>query len=127
MICENVVGYERSKESLVAFCNIDDLDLSVSDFRKDGEMMMVREVPGLDMELIEHIMMSDPVGPNLLQDCVLQLLMQDGMVAADYNNLLPVKGHVLIDHDLSVGHRIYLLNYIEASAISDLLERRLVL
>ena len=90
----------------MAFFNIDDLGVSVPDFREDGEVVMVREVAGLDVELVEHIMVADPVSPNLLQDCVLELMVQNGVVRADYDELLPVQGHVLIDHNFSVGHRI---------------------
>ena len=55
----------------MAFFNIEDVGLLVFDFREDGEVVMVREVAGLDVELVEHMMLADPVRPNLLQDCVL--------------------------------------------------------
>lgn len=51
-------------------------------------------------------MVTDPVGPNLLQDCVLKLLVKDWVVSSSDDELLPVKGHVLINHNFSVWHGI---------------------
>lgn len=81
----------------MAFLYVDDLDHSMPHVSQYGEVMMMRSFAGLNMELINNIMMADPISPNLLNHRVLELPVQGWMVGADHNKLMPVVVDLFVD------------------------------
>lgn len=58
--------HRRSEEGVVSFLSFNDLELSVAGFGQNYEVVVVPEVPSLDMELVENLMMADAVSSNLI-------------------------------------------------------------
>lgn len=81
----------------MSFFNLDDLYLSMPHLRKNSEVMMMGSLSGLNLKLIDHIMMTDLISPNLLHHRVLELAMQGWMVVAEDHKLVPVVAHLLVD------------------------------
>lgn len=67
--------------------DVDDPVESVFGLGQDGEVMVVREVSALDVELVDPVVMADVPLPNLLNVGVLQLVMPVMVMALDLFNI----------------------------------------
>lgn len=74
----------------MAFNSIYDFKVSMFALNNGSEMMMVREVPTLELNLIEEFMVAMLQEPYLLKVRVGNLTMEDGIVIKYRDDLVPV-------------------------------------
>ncbi len=74
----------------MAFNSIYDFKVSMFALNNGSEMMMVREVPTLELNLIEEFMVAMLQEPYLLKVRVGNLTMEDGIVIKYRDYLVPV-------------------------------------
>ena len=89
----------------MAFLHVDDFEVIVLNITEYREMMVVGEMSSLNVELIEHFMVMDPVSPNMLDDGVLQLMLEMMVMMEQFlKESLPVSLDMDIDFNFLVRH-----------------------
>jgi hypothetical protein len=95
----------ESEEGVVALLDVDDPVVAVEGLSEDGEVVVVGEVSGLDVELEDGVIGSDVVDPSLLDHCVFKLMNPVMVVVADLRlHETPVGVDVGIDFNNYEAH-----------------------
>ncbi len=82
------------------------LAMVAPDLPEDGEVVVVAQVAGLDVRLVEEVVVADLVAPDLLDVGILQLLGQSFLdVVVDFVEVL---GDGDVDLDDLVSHGCYI-------------------
>jgi hypothetical protein len=97
---------DKSEEGGVSLLDVVDSVVSVFDLGEDGEVVMVGEVSGLDVELEEGMSGGDLIDPDLLDLGVLQLGRIVVVVLVDlHHDEVPVAQDLGIHVNNQIAHR----------------------
>lgn len=92
----------------MTFLHVDKLDVLVvvgaSNFPEHREVVVVAEVPGLDVSLVEEVMMADLIAPEFLDVGILELL--QGFLFGVVRNLVEMVLGLGGDYNNFVSHCI---------------------
>lgn len=88
----------------MSFFDVEDREVSVANVSQNGEVPVVGEVSCLDVELVEHLVMADAVGPNLIDVGVFELVQVVVVLVELMMQVVPVVLHITVQLNLNVYH-----------------------
>jgi hypothetical protein len=100
----NKSHHRESEESVVSFFDVEDLEVSVANVSQNGEVPVVGKVSSLDVELVEHLMMTDTVGPNLIDVGVFEAVQVVVVLVEFRMQVDPMALHIAVQLNLNVYH-----------------------